>query len=154
LLNGLDAGDRQNIHGPDLNQLAPRKFEFLKNFRFKPAGSTNFTNSPEKIIFVRKHKCASSTAIQLFQNYLRWRGYFNERPIYATLGGCYPARYDPKCRSTPHFKDHPSIFYHHRFNPDYQTTIGAKIYTSIREPLSHFYPHIIIFTTALNLLML
>ena len=36
-------------------------------------------------------------------------------------------------------KDHPSIFYHHRFNPDYQTTIGAKIYTSIREPLSHFY---------------
>ena len=56
LLNGLDAGDRQNIHGPDLSQLASRKFEFLKDFRFKPAGSTNFTNSPEKIIFVRKHK--------------------------------------------------------------------------------------------------
>lgn len=43
----------------DLNktkELYKANFEFLRNFQFKPLGSTNYSNSPEKISFLRKHK--------------------------------------------------------------------------------------------------
>jgi len=71
-----------------------------------------------------------------------YKKYPNIGSLYYTLGGCYPARYDPKCRPSPHFTDHGSIFFHHRFNHKVQKEImgdGTKFYTSVREPLSHFY---------------
>ena len=53
-------------------------YNFLKNFKFKNFGSQNYSNTPDKIVFVRKHKCGSSTAVQLFQNFLKWKGLHNE----------------------------------------------------------------------------
>jgi len=109
--------------------------------QWKELRDYNFTGSPENIVLIKKHKSASSSLIQVIRNYVHWRGVQNERPLFSSLGGCYPAKWDPRCRKVPHPDRVTSFFYHHRFNPIVQKELaspGTVFISSIREPYSQF----------------
>ena len=61
-------------------------------------GTFDYSNSPDRYYMVKKHKCASSTFARTIEAYEKWRGIRVERPIFGTLGGCYPAPFDDRCR--------------------------------------------------------
>ena len=66
-----------------------------------------------------------------------------EKSIFQALGGCYPARWDPKCRPPIENKYHVrNILYHHRLNLDEQLPLmfpDTKLITTVREPVSLLY---------------
>ena len=76
-------------------------------------------------------------------NYLYWRGLREEIPIFRALGGCYPSRWDPKCRAPTEMKSHiHNILYHHRLNLKDQLPLmfpDTKLITTVREPVSLLY---------------
>ena len=77
------------------------------------------------------------------RNFLYWRGLDEEPPIFQALGGCYPARWDPKCRPPTAIENNmPSILYHHRLNLEMQLPLmhaNTKLITTVREPLDLFH---------------
>lgn len=117
------------------------KDSFLTTYKFKDVKERDLTGCPEKVVFLKKHKCGSSTVHKVFGNFVDYTGILTEKPMYYSLGGCYPAPYDPKCRTTPHPKEHQSVTFHHRLNYPLQSKLmpNAKFYTTVREPLSLFY---------------
>jgi len=106
-------------------------------------GTFYWTKSAKSVLFLKKHKCASSTFTTVIQNYMLWRGLKYEPQIFKSLGGCYPARWNPYCRPPTALKNFlPSIKYHHRLNLEEQLPLmepGTKVITTIRQPLSFLH---------------
>ena len=106
-------------------------------------GSFDWSKTARSILFLKKHKCASSTLREALRNYLYWRGMTEEKSIFQALGGCYPSRWDPKCRPPIENKYHVrNILYHHRLNLDEQLPLmfpDTKLITTVREPVSLLY---------------
>ena len=163
--DGDDFGEDNNLEDNLLVNIRDNLQETIKNdFEMYPSlkemktsvvnGSFNWSKTARSILFLKKHKCASSTLREALRNYLYWRGMTEEVSIFQALGGCYPARWDPKCRPPTEFKSHVrNILYHHRLNLDEQLPRmfpDTKLITTVREPVSLLYRKF--FTTRLFLL--
>ena len=112
-------------------------------------GTYDWSKTARSILFLKKHKCASSTLREALRNYLHWRGLTEEVSIFQALGGCYPSRWDPKCRPSTELKSHVrNILYHHRLNLDEQLPLmfpDTKLITTVREPVSLLYRNFSVF---------
>ena len=108
-------------------------------------GTFDWSKTARSVLFLKKHKCASSTLREALRNYLYWRGLTEEISTFQALGGCYPSRWDPKCRPPTELKSHVrNILYHHRLNLDKQLPLmfpDTKLVTTVREPVSLLYRH-------------
>ena len=109
-------------------------------------GTFDWSKTARSVLFLKKHKCASSTLREALRNYLYWRGLTEEIPTFQALGGCYPSRWDPKCRPPTELKSHVrNILYHHRLNLDKQLPLmfpDTKLVTTVREPVSLLHRHL------------
>ena len=97
------------------------------------------------VIFLRKHKSASSTLKAMTEKYLFSIGVKSELPIAGPQGGCFPAKFDERCwagskRSEPV----QAMTFHFRWNMEYLPAVlnknrrRVKIFTSIRDPFAVF----------------
>ena len=115
----------------------------------------DWSKTARSVLFLKKHKCASSTLREALRNYLYWRGLTEEISTFQALGGCYPSRWDPKCRPPTELKSHVrNILYHHRLNLDKQLPLmfpDTKLVTTVREPVSLLHRHLSIFKVFLRL---
>ena len=128
----------------DKNKIYTDMYPSLKEMKKTVVdGSFDWSKTARSILFLKKHKCASSTLREALRNYLYWRGMTEEVSVFQALGGCYPSRWDPKCRPPTELESHVrNILYHHRLNLDEQLPRmfpDTKLITTVREPVSLLY---------------
>ena len=97
------------------------------------------------VVFLRKHKSASSTLKAMTEKYLFSIGVESEPPIAGPLGGCFPAKFDERCwAGSKRNEPVQAMTFHFRWNIEYLPTVldknrrKVKIFTSIRDPLAVF----------------
>lgn len=91
-------------------------------------------------VFLKKHKCASSSFQSVFKNYQRLTGIETLIPLYGAFGGGYPAKLDMRFFMPPITAKPKAIKCHHRLNLQLEKQLfpDAKFFTSLREPFSMF----------------
>ncbi|CAG5112934.1 Oidioi.mRNA.OKI2018_I69.chr2.g7097.t1.cds [Oikopleura dioica] len=99
------------------------------------------------IIFLKKHKTASTTFKDIVDKWLHIIGAFSkmEKPQMGVQGGCFPAKFNELCWGNSKRNDPVlAMEYHFRWNMDYLPPIldpnraKVKTFTTVREPLATF----------------
>lgn len=97
------------------------------------------------VVFLRKHKSASTTLKAMTEKYLFSIGVESEPPIAGPLGGCFPAEFDERCwAGSKRNEPIQAMTFHFRWNMEYLPAVldknrrKVKIFTSIRDPLFVF----------------
>ena len=94
--------------------------------------------SPRRFIYLKKHKCASTTIKFVLERFEAFAGIKTLKETMYAMGGCYPGRMTQQCLNGQRLE---SVRYHFRWNMDEMENIlepGTLRLTSVREPLDQF----------------
>ncbi|CAG5112986.1 Oidioi.mRNA.OKI2018_I69.chr2.g7138.t1.cds [Oikopleura dioica] len=130
-------------HGSSSSPGVADPYDFSKS-KWLPS-KTNCAAPPTGMIFLKKHKTASTTFRHMLTKYARFKGLpsVGEPQLIGPQGGCYPARFDERCwPATGHMSPIVALTYHFRWNMDLFEekflTSGVASVTTIRDPETTF----------------
>ena len=83
------------------NQSTLQMYPSLEDMKSKILNGTfEWSKTARSILFLKKHKCASSTLRESLKNYLYWRGLTEENSIFQALGQGSTDQNEPVLRSS------------------------------------------------------
>jgi len=125
----------------EFSETLPEKASEIEKLLDSGSEYLQFCTPPTRFVFLKKHKCASSSFQNIFNNFQKAFGLPTLTPLFGSYGGGYPSRMKPSFFASPIDLTRYSIKCHHRLNLPLQLSIfaGAKFFTSLRAPFATFH---------------
>ncbi|CAG5106176.1 Oidioi.mRNA.OKI2018_I69.chr1.g2724.t1.cds [Oikopleura dioica] len=115
--------------------------ELLSNLGITHEESARTCRPHRHIVFLKKHKCASSTIFEILNRFKKkHKLYAASKPLASFVGG-YPGKFKPEFVAPPQTDKYDIIFNHFRWDESAVRSVthdDTIFLTSIREPLSHY----------------